>query len=212
MSSDNVRMRLPEPLPGSARRRGRRDNTNQCRPPEPTPRPAPDRCPTPTASPTALPPWSAVWPPEPGPNGRRRTGRAPSPRPGFPPGPAGSGRAGPARGDVGIARDPPPPGAVGRLADADPGRDPGAGGGGTPSVRRVRPWSPVTRSAPFWAEVIPKAWQSLAGPLVRLRSVVPGGRARRMTGRPATGARARRRTAWAVPSGPQTTLAHQCIP
>src|SRR5438093_8494774 len=47
----------------------------------------------------------------------------------------------------------------------------GASGGGTPSSTIVTARSPLTRSAPSWALVMPRAWHSLPGPLQRSRSL-----------------------------------------
>jgi membrane peptidoglycan carboxypeptidase len=70
---------------------------------------------------------------------------------------------------------------------------------------------PRSRGAPLAQPARPRAWQRRAGPLARSRSR-PLGRRARMRSAPRTGAPARSRTAWAVPSGAQTTFAHQCIP
>ena len=60
--------------------------------------------------------------------------------------------------------------------------------------------------------MIPNAWQSLAGPLHKSRSRRAFGRLARIASSPETGASARISTAAASPSGPHTTLAHQCMP
>ena len=77
---------------------------------------------------------------------------------------------------------------------------PGTVGGGVPSSNTPTS-SPPTRSAPSWPRSMPKAWQSLAGPLQRSRSRrAAGPRAARISSRPPSGARARSRTAELSPT------------
>jgi membrane peptidoglycan carboxypeptidase len=70
---------------------------------------------------------------------------------------------------------------------------------------------PRSRGRPLAQPARPRAWQRRAGPLARSRGRLAGRRAC-MRSTPQTGSPARSSTAWATPSGAQTTLAHQCIP
>ena len=106
----------------------------------------------------------------------RHDGAGRTARPRRQPGAAGraTGRARPSissgrpRRHVGVARHPPAPRVLaGRSRRPTRVERAGRRGGGVPSSTIVRPRSPATRSAPSKARSIPKAWQSLAGPLAR---------------------------------------------